>query len=411
MLRIVLCLITWLFSASLLAFERSALPLAAGLHAAEPNIVADPANGRYVISWQQRLEDGCAALKVVEFDPDEGLGEIFEVAKGCDWFLNWADFPSLVIADNGDWVIHWLRRNGDDRYGYDIQLSRSRDRGQNWSAAITPHTDGTPTQHGFVSMAPVADDRVLLVWLDGRDGSTDSLSHGHHGGHDDAMSLRSVVVDRSGALSHAEQIDARVCSCCATALVRQSAGELTLVYRDRSEEEIRDIAWASYDNDQWQQHGLVHADDWRIEACPVNGPALAGRDQQTLVAWTTMDEQMALSVRWRLIEDGDAGYQLLEQGSGVAGQVSVAAQSSGWLLAWLGAGDPGTAVLRMVRIDASGEESERHDLITLPAGRSIGSPRIAALEDSAVLVWTDVLPNRVPGQRRQPTVRATLMRW
>ncbi|MBK8324867.1 MAG: hypothetical protein IPL06_19865 [Betaproteobacteria bacterium] len=46
-------------------------------------------------------------------------------------------------------------------------MSQSADGGRTWSTPVTPHRDGTASEHGFVSL--VADTGgVLAVWLDGR---------------------------------------------------------------------------------------------------------------------------------------------------------------------------------------------------------------------------------------------------
>ena len=45
------------------------------------------------------------------------------------------------------------------------------------------------------------------------------------------------------------------------------------VYRDRSPEEIRDISVVRLVDGVWTEPAPVHADNWMIEGCPVNGPA------------------------------------------------------------------------------------------------------------------------------------------
>jgi hypothetical protein len=43
---------------------------------------------------------------------DEGeLGSTYELASGCNWFVNWADTPSLAAADNDDWLTFYLQRS------------------------------------------------------------------------------------------------------------------------------------------------------------------------------------------------------------------------------------------------------------------------------------------------------------
>lgn len=380
--------------------------------ALSPNAIAHP-DGGFVLSWQARLAAGCAALRVARLDADGQLGDVHEVARGCDWFVNWADFPGLVIADNGDWLAWWLPKSGAGTYAYDVRVARSTDQGRRWSQPVLAHDDGTQTEHGFVSAAPLADDRVLLLWLDGRQTGGGDHHEGHgHGGHDGggAMSLRSAVLDRHGALSEALALDQRVCDCCGTDLLRLADGSHLAVYRDRSAEEIRDISLLRRVEGHWQDQSLVHADDWQIAGCPVNGPALASDGRRSLAVWATMADQPELQVRARLL-DGPAQALTLEGGPGVLGRVDAVAFNDGWLISWLGGGDEGQAVLRLARLDENLDELDRQDLHSLPSGRDIGMPRLAASGEQAVLVWTEVDEDapKVDG-RSQTRLQGALLR-
>lgn len=405
--------------------EVQPLPLPNTGPAAQPHLAVDAGRARLVLSWQARVDDGCAALRAAEWNPaSKRFAPVREIASGCDWFVNWADIPSLLVTDNGDWLAHWLQRSGAGTYAYDIRLSRSRDRGRTWSAAFSPHSDGTPTQHGFVSMAPIAGgsgDRALLVWLDGRNTASDSsddnayAGHQHHG-HDDGMSLRSAIVDGEAQVSDEVEIDGRVCSCCPTGLLRLDDDSHLAIYRDRSMDEVRDMAFAHRGSDGWRAGIALHHDGWSIAGCPVNGPAFAARGDQVLAAWSTMAGDDGLSVRYRLVSNAaqaraatdETGFELLEGGARVLGRVSVAALPGGWLLAWLGAGDETGTTLRVAHLDEHLREQARIDIADLPAGRDIGLPRLAALGRDAVLAWTELDGNAAhqDGQRRPTRLRA-----
>lgn len=399
----------------LAAMALSVQPLSLGGlgSAGQPNVVADERHGSFVLSWQARLDDGCAALRVAELAVNGELGAVHQVARGCDWFVNWADFPALVVADNGDWLTYWLRKTADDTYAYEIRSARSLDRGKSWSQPLVPHDDGTPTEHGFVSMAPAGGERVRMVWLDGRDsgGAGHGAGHDHHEGN---MTVRSAVLDRRGVVpGSAALLDERACSCCATDLVRMPgrSGHMA-VFRDRSEDEVRDIHSARHDGRRWWPVARVHADNWKIAACPVNGPALAVRaDGAMLTAWSTMPEAGQLAVRARRI-DSAAPLRTLEQGAAVVGRVDASAFADGWLLGWLGAdaASRGGTVLRVAVADAALERWQPFDIAQLPASRNIGMPRLAALGDVAVLVWTQSESGRAANARSATRIHAVLLR-
>lgn len=367
--------------------------------AAQPSVAVDAVHSTFVLSWQARLPDGCAALRVAELSVLGKLGRVHEVARGCDWFVNSADFPALVVADNGDWLIHWLQKTSADTYSYGIRLSRSTDRGQTWSEPIVPHRDNTPTEHGFMSMAAVHDDVVMLLWLDGRHTAQqdEAADQAHDHAHEGPMSLRSALVGRDGLLREEAEIDARVCSCCGTDLLRAASGEHVAIFRDRSGEEVRDIAVARRAADGWRAEGLVHADGWKIAACPVNGPALAEHGDTLAAAWTTMIGER-LSVRVRILDHGRT-FGVIEEGSTVAGRVDLAAMDTGWLLSWVGDG-----ALRLASLDKALQQTARVDVSAIKPGRNVGFPRLAALDGRAVLVWTDLWPEQAPINGRAATV-------
>lgn len=378
------------------------VPFALDRPAAQPGVVADPARHRFVLSWQERDAQGCAILRTATLGADGAVGEPRDVARGCDWFVNWADFPSVAIADNGDWWTWYLQKSGPSTHAYDIRLLRSEDEGRSWSAPITPYDDRTPTEHGFVSMVPMGGDRMLLAWLDGRNTLAPAVGAGHdapagahgagHGaGHGHAhsegpMSLRSVEVGRDFVLRHAQEVDARVCSCCPTDLARRGNGAV-LVYRDRSEDEIRDVYAAEYRDGRWTPGAAVRADGWRIAACPVNGPALAASGDRLAALWPTM-AGATLSVKGALV--GATGpATVLEAGDAVLGRPDLAPWPGGhWLAVWLGAGPDRAQALRVASLSPSLAPASVQDVALLPPGRGTGMPRIASLGDVAVLAWT-----------------------
>lgn len=360
--------------------------------AAQPSVIENPAGG-LLLSWQARLEDGCAALHVAPLTADGELGAVREVARGCDWFINWADFPSFAVADNGDWQGFFLRRQGEGRYAYHVYQTRSTDGGRNWSQPLRLHDDQSPSEHGFVAFAPAGGDRILAVWLDGRQGadpeSHDHNAHTDHGDHG-AMSLRSAVIGRDGVIGIEQEVDDRVCSCCPNSLVRV-AGQHLAMYRNRSPTEIRDLGLAHFADERWQQRGVVHDDGYYTRGCPVNGGALAVRGRQVLAVWPTLVEG-AIAVRIRTLDErgsADGPMHELESEKSTLGRVSAASLSDSWLISWLGAGSKaGLTTLKLARLNTDLAVIALQPVVDLPAGRDLGMPRLASNGDVATLVYT-----------------------
>src|SRR5262245_45569427 len=219
------------------------------------------------------------------------------IAAGDNLLANWADFPSLVELVGGGLTAQWLSKNAADPHAYDVFVARSSD-GENWSRGISPHRDGTATEHGFVSL--VADDGggTTLVWLDGRDYATKE--------HDTGETHLMAATFSAEGCSAEQTLDARVCDCCQTAAVRTARG-LLVAYRDRSMEEVRDIATVRFENGTWSEPAPLAPDGWQLAGCPVNGPTLAADGDRVAAAWFTLAQQQP-TVYVAFSRDGGATF-------------------------------------------------------------------------------------------------------
>ena len=102
-------------------------------------------------------------------------------------------------------------------------------------------------------------------------------------------------------------LDTRVCDCCQTSAAMTAEGPV-VVYRDRSEGELRDISIARLRNGEWSEPRTVFRDGWEISGCPVNGPVDRRRSGRRLaVAWFTAANDMS---RVKLAFSDDAGGEL-----------------------------------------------------------------------------------------------------
>ena len=252
-------------------FELSSIEFAGPPGSGEPNLFAT-ADGRAMLTWFEESAPGTHALKVAVREGGSWT-EAQTIVQGDQFFVNWADFPSLVELDGGRRVAHWLEKTASNTYAYHVKLSMSDDRGATWSDPIVAHRDLSPREHGFVSMVPMADGSVAMVWLDGRNmASADGAGSG--GAHmPGGMSIRATTLAADGSLGEEVLLDGRTCECCQTALVKTDRG-LVAAYRDRSESEIRDIAVVRFENGRWSEPRVVHDDGWYFPGCPVNGPQL-----------------------------------------------------------------------------------------------------------------------------------------
>lgn len=337
-----------------------------------------------LLSWIERAGD-LATLRFAERTAT-GWTEPRTVAAGRDWFVNWADVPSVLRLPSGVLVAHWLQKSGPDTYAYDVRLAHSSDDGQTWSASFLPHSDGTKTEHGFASLFPMGDG-LGLVWLDGR-GMTGGGHEGDHGG-GGAMSVRFARFDRNWKQVEDVAIDERVCECCPTAAAVTSEGVIA-AFRDRSTAEVRDIYTSRLQDRAWSAPSPVFNDQWTIAACPVNGPALSAQAREVALAWFTVKQDQGQAY---LAFSQDAGRTYgapirIDDG-GSLGRVDVELLPDGTALAtWIEFADQ-RAQFRARRIDRAGSRSPAVTVAGISGNRASGYPRVAMGDGEIVFAWTE----------------------
>jgi hypothetical protein len=230
-------------------------------------------------------------------------------------------------------------------------------------------------------MTPIADDRLAVFWLDGR------ASKGHAGGQ---MQLRAAEVDGQGRVSARRLVDDRVCDCCQTAAATTAAGPV-VVYRDRSDAEVRDIAVAGPGPDARR---VVAADGWEIAGCPVNGPAVSASDAGLVVAWySAAQDRAAVRVAFASADGPFGPPVVVDLGPGLPmGRVDVEWLDEAHALAtWLETTDAarGEATWMARRISRDGTVAPPWRVATTSADNAAGFPRFARAGEHLIWTWTD----------------------
>lgn len=362
---------------------------------AQPDLVLAP-DGSVLLSWIEKTPEAAEShrLRFARF-ATEAWSTPRDIARGSDWFVNWADIPHLLALRDGSLWAHWLRRNGTGVYDYGIALVHSRDEGATWSEPQRVEPEGAKLDYGFVSLWEQVDGRLGIAWLDARQKSPAAAHDGHgHGDHDGgAMMLRAATFAADGTRSAEQPLDVSTCDCCPTAIATTSRGPV-LAYRGRTAEEIRDIRIVRFDGEHWSAPRSVHDDGWRMPGCPVNGPAIAAHGEAVAVAWYT-EAPGAPTLRFAQSADGGERFGApidVASSAAVIGRAALAADATAVWLAWLEAEDDGQALWLARFAAGSRTEAERIRVARLDGrGSATGLPKLQLLEDTAFAIWTDVI--------------------
>ncbi|MEM7279505.1 MAG: sialidase family protein [Pseudomonadota bacterium] len=338
-------------------------------------------NDDLLLSWVTAA-DSAHQLLFARFD-GQAWSEPAIVASGTDWFINYADFPSVSEPAPGVLLAHWLQRNGDSTYAYGVRIALSHDQGQSWSTPIWAHADRSAAEHGFVSSYPTAQG-FGLVWLDGRDYANPAIAEPN-------SSLRYAEFDLQGTALRRGIIDERVCDCCQTD-VASSRDRRFIVYRDRSLREIRDIVLAQGPLDgPIESAAIVSADNWEIDACPVNGPSVASNGNAIAMAWYSHAGNVG-KIKMARSTDRGVTFKATELGAAAApvGRVDIELMNDARMaISWLDKIPNEGVSLRMQLFGLHGQSSGPLDVAKVATGNGTGFPQMMRHGNALMFAWTD----------------------
>ena len=347
---------------------------------AEPYLFTD-SKGLIYLSWIEK-NGKKNQFKFATLENDKWTDPVV-ISKGNNWFVNWADYPMLAADGVNNLMAHFLAKSGDSKYAYDVKFLNSDNNGKTWSPAKILHDDGKQAEHGFVSMVPY-NNNFFVSWLDGRNTGMEEGKDGHEG-HHGQMSLRGAIIDKQGNKKEEWELDNRVCDCCQTSATITTNGPI-VVYRDRSENEIRDMAIVRYVNGAWTAPQIIFPDQWKIAGCPVNGPRADAIGNHLAIAWFSMPDKNG-QVNLIFSEDGGATFKKpirIDEGKTIGRVDVVMLDEKTATVSWM----EGT-VIKAVKVTTDGTKQTSMQVASSSESRSSGFPQMTRSGNKLFFAWTD----------------------
>ncbi|HZP31924.1 MAG TPA: sialidase family protein [Candidatus Acidoferrales bacterium] len=361
-------------TAASLHVESVASPASA--NSSEPHFTLQ--GDRVILSWVEVNGDR-AALKFAERTA-AGWTNAQTAASGTNFFVNSFDVPSVHALADGSLAAHWEERLGEDEDSdaSKVMLSWSKDQGHTWSKPVTPHHDNTMTEHGFVSLFQAPGAGLGLVWIDGRATNPDTESGD--------MALRAAIYDAAGKQLRETVVAPRVCECCSTSVTETAEGPI-VAFRNRSAAEVRDIYVTRLANGAWSPPVNVHADGWKINACPINGPSVAARGRDVAVAWfMAKNDQGQAFVAFSHDAGRTFGAPVRVDDAGSLGRLGVQMLDDGSAaVIWIEKSSPRTQ-MRLRVVSAAGMRSAP---VTVADTEGSRYPRMMRRGNELLFAWTD----------------------
>lgn len=346
---------------------------------AQPSLVSN--NGDLSLTWISSDQDMNANLNFRQFIDDKWT-DSKTFANGSDWFINWADFPTHAIS--GDRILtSYLKKSASGKYTYDVFLNLRDLSGDKIKEDFILNTDGFKAEHGFVSIVAKDKEGFFVTWLDGRNTVEKDLE-----GNPKPMTIRFAEITNAGDIINETELDSNVCDCCQTSITHTDKGPL-VVYRDRSEKEVRDIYMTRNINDVWEAPIPVHNDGWVIYGCPVNGPKVVSYENNIAVSWFTVsDTEPMVNVSFSKFYGASFDEPIKINDHNAIGRVDVAFLNEKEVIVSYMEGDDDGTYLRIKKVSLDGKVSKPITISRIDGGRSTGVPQLEILNDEIFIVWT-----------------------
>ena len=355
------------------------IPFLYGDNNAQPNLVSS--NGTLSLSWISSKKENKASLHFSQFKKGKWI-KPQTIANGSDWFVNWADFPAHAI--NEDLIItSHLKKSASGTYTYDVILNLKKLSGEKIKENFLLNTDGVKAEHGFVSIVPNNNKGFFITWLDGRN-TVEKKLDGHH----KPMTIRFAEITNKGDIINESELDAAVCDCCQTSIGMTNNGPI-IVYRDRSEKEVRDIYTIRNINGVWEEPNPLHNDGWIINGCPVNGPKVAVNSTNLAIAWfTVVNNNPLVNVSFSKTNGDSFGTPFKLNDHDALGRVDVAfLNNEEVIVSYMEVDDIGT-YLRIKKVSVNGKVSKPITISKIDGGRNTGVPQLEVINNEIFIVWT-----------------------
>ncbi|GAB3543621.1 sialidase family protein [Noviherbaspirillum agri] len=289
--------------------------------------------------------------------------------------------PKIAFGTRGEIYITYTRPLARP-YSGEIRFMRSIDGGKSFSQPVTVHANRDVITHRFDSLIVDRDGRIYVAWIDKRDLHAATARKQKYTG----AAIYYAVSEDGGASFRGDYKAAdHSCECCRIALALNPSGKPVAMWRHVFEPNVRDHALIELDPDG--RSGTLHRasfEDWRIDACPHHGPALAyAADGVRHQAWFSM-------------KDGEGGvYYAATDASGKlakpellgtaqASHADVAVREQDVVLAWKQFDGKLTAI--QARVSGDGGKSWQEQVLATTEGAS-DQPRLVSAPAGIVLVW------------------------
>jgi hypothetical protein len=296
--------------------------------------------------------------------------------------------PKIAIAKNGNIYVTWTQALPTPYSGY-IWFSRSSDGGKTFSQPSIVHQDRAEITHRFDALSISPSGRIYVAWVDKRDLIAAKKAKQSY----DGAAIYYAVSDDQGASFSAEhKVADSSCECCRIAMLADEQGDAVMMWRHLFDGGVRDHAIAKVSaNDTTPKVHRASFGDWKIDACPHHGPAIArGGDWGYHMAWFDGGDKAGL---FYARMDGDAWVsspaKRFGDANNQAGHPALISDGEQVWLAWKEMTDT-LSLVKLARSNDGGRSWDTPVVISQTKGKS-DYPQLLLKDGQAYLAWNTKL--------------------
>ncbi|EKS28042.1 sialidase family protein [Afipia felis] len=306
--------------------------------------------------------------------------------------------PKIVIDKHGDLIVAFSTFR-DTAFNGEVFTTRSTDGGATF-APIRPITSNNVSQR-FETLALDTDGTVFAAWLDKRNRAPAKKKGEAY----DGAGLFFATSRNGVAYSQAQLVHNNTCECCRLGVAFAGHGRPVVIFRNIFEDGVRDHAITTFSD--LDTPGPIHRvsnDDWKISACPHQGPSLSiaptgtyhatwytnGKNRQGLFYARSLDGGATFS---KPVPIGDPAHN--------PSRAFVLATAQGTYLAWKEFDGEKTAVRMMQSADDGKTWSEPKTV--METADSSDHPLLVSFGRAVFLSWM----TKKDGYRFQPVGQGT----
>ena len=233
------------------------------VHVSAPAL-ALTADGRPLVAW---IASSAHVNTVFAARPGES-GEPTRVNPAGTSVDSLHQSPGLAVGPAGEVYVTWSATKPKPQgalFASDLYLARSLDGGRTFEAPLRINDD-RPISHSFEDLAVAPDGTVLVAWIDTRDGTGTTATY------------VARVSERGGRLERVTRLPGgETCVCCRVSVAAGPGEAAAVLWRKVFPGDVRDMVLSrSGDGGRtFQAAATVHADGWKITACPHRGDQVA----------------------------------------------------------------------------------------------------------------------------------------